>query len=320
MTQSEPTNFDLVHICRIIAKKKKFVFGLTGLVVLVGLIFCLVSPKRYTSQTIFIVKNPLMMDRNFVFRDALYEHKEFFAVPDDIDQVEAIAKSDALLWHLINKFKLDEYYGISNFGLLKRRVKMSFAFSRKDTKNIEMFYTDSDPKMAHQVLAEAKSFIEKMFLDYFVQNNRQIATTLTDKLKELDNQIDSVSNHIVSIRTESGLNAHLLPTRGEVIAAQTPAVSPSQQLALEQLQNVVTTKDELVADRAKMNSLLNELSVFTSENVNIFYVVQDAYEPNIDDNSHPKTWLILAGCLIGGFIVSVCIAVFGAFYKEKVVA
>lgn len=320
MTQNEPTSFDLVHICRIIARRKKFVFGLTGLVVLIGLIFCLVSPKRYTSQTIFIVKNPLMMDRNYVFRNTLYEHKEFFAVPDDIDQVEAIAKSDALLWHLINKFKLDEYYGISNFGLLKRRVKLSFAFSRKDTKNIEMFFTDKDPKMAHQVLAEAKAFMEKMFLDYFVQANVQISTTLKEKLTVLDQQIDSVSKDIVSLRTANGLNSQLLPTRGDAMASNNNAVAPQQMLALEQLQSIITTKDKLVEDRAQMSSLLNELSVFTNENVNIFYTVQDAYEPNIDDNSHPKTWYILIGCLLGGFFLSVCIAVFGAFYKEKVVA
>jgi len=307
--------FDLIHMLRIIAKRKKFVFIFTGIILAIGVLCCIITDKKYTSSTLFIVKNPILFDRNFVFRNSLYEHKEFFAVPNDVDQVEAIAKSEELLRHITQKFNLAEYYGISEPFLLRLKVKSNYAFSRQDTKNIEVYFTDKDPKLAEEVTREIRQYMERKFLNYFLEANKQVTTALKAELQEINASVDSFDTEILVLREANGLNNQLLPTRGTSIQSNVN-LSGSQSAALEKLQSLVTLKDQLIKDQAEYYSLINEFEMIGKGNMNIFYIVHDAYLP--DETSHPKTILILLGCLIGGLFISSVIAVSGAFYREKV--
>jgi len=310
----EKNDFDLIHIFRIIAKRKKFVLLFTTIVVAIGAICCLITDKKYTSSSLFIVKNPILFDRNFVFRNSLYEHKEFFAVPNDVDQVEAIAKSEDLLRHITSKFDLANYYGISNPFLLRMKVKGNFSFSRQDTKNIEVYFTDKDPKLAEEVTREIRNYLENKFLNYFLEANKQVTTALKIELGDINLKIDSLSTEIQMIRETNGLQNQLLPTRGTTIQNNSN-ISGNQVAALEKLQSVVTLKDQLTKDQAEYYSLINEFEMIGKGNMNIFYIVHDALLP--DESSHPKTILILIGCLIGGLFFSSVIVVSGAFYREK---
>lgn len=307
--------FDLIHILRIIAKRKKFVFIFTGIIMAIGTLCCIITDKKYTSSSLFIVKNPILFDRNFVFRNSLYEHKEFFAVPNDVDQVEAIAKSEELLRHITNKFDLEKYYGISDPFLLRLKVKSNYAFSRQDTKNIEVFFTDKDPKLAKEIAKEIREYMERKFLNYFLEANKQVTTALKTELQEINISIDSFNKEIQTLRETNGLHNQLLPTRGTAIQSNVN-LSGSQSAAMEQLLSLVTLKDQLIKDQAQYYSLINEFEMIGKSKMNIFYIVHDAYLPN--ETSHPKTILILLGCLIGGLFISSVIVVSGAFYREKV--
>lgn len=314
---SENNSFDLLEIIRVIYKKRKFVIILTLAALLTGIVFCIVSDSKYTSQTIFIVKNPQMLDRNYIFRNTNYEHKDFFAIPDDIDQVEAIAKSNALLWHLINKFELDKVYGIKNPAWLLRVVKWNFVFTRTDTKNIELFYTDKDPKRAEAITREAREYMESKFKEYFMETNTQISNALNLKLNALNDSIASLNVTINHLKDSTGLHGKLQPTRGATINNNASLnINKHTSENLETLQELLLIKDNLANDRSEYIRLINEFSVFQQTDMKVFFVVQDAYEPN--EASHPKSILIIIGCLIGGFLFASFLAVFTAFYKNKI--
>jgi uncharacterized protein involved in exopolysaccharide biosynthesis len=306
--------FDLIGIFREIFKRKVFIILLTAAAILVSLIFCLMQQKRYTSETIFIVKNPLLIDRNYVFRNTSYEHKEFFAIADDVDHVGTIGKSDELLWFVIGKFDLAKAYNIENPDKLLKKVKGNFKLTHEDTKNIELFYTDPDPKRAAAITEAARNFIEEQFLNYFLSTNKDITDALQQKSLAVRDTIARLDDSISSIRARTGNYSQLLPARGNTINTAGQAASAEGAAGMEQLQEIAAIKDRLVNDLASYRSLMNEYEIMASGKIRIFYVVQPAYEPLIP--SHPKTLIIVAASALGAIFFACIIVLFGAFYRN----
>ena len=310
----QESQFNLIGIFRAIFTKKKFVLLFTLAAFIVSLIFCLLQQERYTSKTIFIVKNPLLIDRNYVFRNTSYEHKEFFAIPDDIDHVTTIAKSDGLLWHLIEKFDLSKAYGIENGPKLLKTVKNNFKFKNEDAKNIELFYTDPNPKKAQEITIEARNHVEEVFLNYFLSTNSDITSALHKKSLMVQDTIRMLDDSIKSIRAQVGNYTQLLPSRNNSINTAAAAGSAQNAESLEQLQEITALKDKMVGDLTEYKSLINEYQVMASSDIRLFYVVQEAYEPG--DASHPMTIIIVAASTLAALLFASILVLFTVFYRN----
>ncbi len=306
-------SFDLIGIFREIFKKKLFIIILTVLALIISFIFCQLQQKKYTSETVFIVKNPLLIDRNYVFRNTSYEHKDFFAIPDDVDHVKTIAKSDGMIWHLIEKFDLGKAYNMPVDDKLVKLVKGNFKALMEDTKNIQLFYSDPDPKRAAAVTNAAREYLEQTFLNYFLITNKDITASLRDKIAAITDTISRLDDSIKSIRTATGSYSQLLPARSNTIAAAQSA-TPQSAEALEHLQEITVVKDQMVKDVAQYRSLINEYEVMASGKIHIFYVVQEAYVPSVA--SHPKTLIIVAACTLATFFFACVLVLIAAFYKK----
>lgn len=314
---NESNTFDLLSIVRLIFKRKKIVLLVTTIAVIVAILFCLIAPKQYTTSTVFIVKNPILLDKNYVFRNTMYEHKEYFAIPNDVDQVETIFKSESLINYLISELKLSEYYDIQSPFWLRLKVKNAMAFDRKDTKNIEIFFTDKDPEMAELAARTIREYLEEKFVNYFKHSNKQVAEAVKNELQYIKADLDSLTNQILALKAEHGLNNYMLPTRGESVIASTSTgnVSGAQLVALEQINNLSKIKDQLASDQAKYISTIHEFELMERGGMKVFYLVQDAYKPNIP--THPKSIIIILGTLIGSLVLTSLWVVFASFYKEK---
>ncbi|MFT4061618.1 MAG: Wzz/FepE/Etk N-terminal domain-containing protein [Edaphocola sp.] len=309
------TSFDLIGIFREIFKKKVFVTGLALAAALVALVFCLVSQKEYTTQTTFIVKNPLLIDRNFVFRNTAYENKEFFAVPDDVDHIKTIAKSDAVAWFLIEKFKLEKAYGQEGDKLVKT-VKGNFKAVMEDSKNIDLSYTDPDPARAQAIANAARDYLEDKFLEYFRATNSDLRQALTVRAAAITDTINRLDSTIVAIRQNNGLYNTLTPTRGNTIGAAGGGTNPTSAAAAEKLAEITTLKDRLSKDVADYKSLINEYEVMVAGKIKIFYIVQQAYLPS--ETSQPKTLLIVVGGFLAGLFFAAILVLFRAFYRQTI--
>lgn len=314
---NESNTFDLLSIVRLIFKRKKIVLLVTTIAVIVAILFCLIAPKQYTTSTVFIVKNPILLDKNYVFRNTMYEHKEYFAIPNDVDQVETIFKSESLINYLISELKLSEYYDIQSPFWLRLKVKNAMAFDRKDTKNIEIFFTDKDPEMAELAARTIREYLEEKFVNYFKHSNKQVAEAVKNELQFIKADLDSLTNQILALKAEHGLNNYMLPTRGESVIASssTGNVSGTQLVALEQINNLSKIKDQLATDQAKYISTIHEFELMERGGMKVFYLVQDAYKPNIP--THPKSIIIILGTFIGSLVLTSLWVVFASFYKEK---
>lgn len=307
-------NFDLIGIFREIFRKKMFVIIFTLAALIISIIFCSLQQKRYTSETVFIVKNPLLIDRNYVFRNTSYEHREFFAIPDDVDHVKTIAKSDGLIWFLIDSFKLDKAYGMDKDDHLVKKVKSNFKTVMEDTKNIELFYTDQDPKRAMQITTASRNYLEDKFLNYFLATNKDITQALTEMSVAIKDSITILDDSIKSIRARTGNYGQLLPTRGTVISQAGQSNTAESSEAMERLQEIVAMKDRMAADVANYRSLINEYDVMANGRIKIFYVVQEAYTPSIA--SHPMTLIIVAASTLGALFFACILVLIAAFYSK----
>jgi uncharacterized protein involved in exopolysaccharide biosynthesis len=307
------TSFDLIGIFKEIFKKKIFILVITVAALIISIIFCSMQQKRYTSSTVFIVKNPLLIDRNYVFRTTSYEHREFFAIPDDVDHVKTIAKSDGLIWFLIDSFKLDKAYNmVGNPGLVEH-VKDNFKAVMEDTKNIELFYTDPDQKRAMQITTAARQYIEKTFLNYFIATNKDITVALQEKSAELRDSIARMDESIKTLREATNNYSQLLPSRGMAVVAPNTAGNAQSAEAMEHLSEITIVKDKMSEDIAKYQSLINEYQVMANGKIKIFYVVQEAYMPGLP--SHPKTLIVVAASTLAGLFFACILVLIGAFYR-----
>lgn len=307
-------SFDLITIFREIFKKKLFLLLLTVAALIISIVFCLMQQKRYTSETVFIVKNPLLIDRNYVFRNTSYEHKDYFALPDDVDHIKTIAKSDGMVWHVIEKFDLAKVYGIGVDEGLVEKVKKNFKTIMEDTKNIELFYTDPDPKRAAEVTKAAREYLEATFLNYFRVTNKDVTESLKEKIAAMTDTVARLDEAISTLRTASGNYAQMLPTRSNTINTTAGGASAATAQALEHMQEIGVQKDRMVNDIAAYRSLINEYEVMASGKLHIFYVVQEAYVPS--SPSHPKTLILVAVSTLGALLFGCILVLISAFYKR----
>src|SRR5690606_17135900 len=105
--------FDLVDIIRVIDRRKRFVFIVTGACLLIGLLFHYLREKKYEAKTAFFVSNPIYADRSSMFAGADSRYTDYFGDEDDIDRVIALSESDTIITQVIRNAGLDRAYDLS---------------------------------------------------------------------------------------------------------------------------------------------------------------------------------------------------------------
>lgn len=292
--------FDFIEIIKAIYRRKFFILGFAVLAGILGFVFCSFQERLYRSETTFIVKNPTLIDRNFTFRTTSYEHKDFFATADDVDNIVTLGESNGLIGYLIEKFDLGKAYGIDNPGKLFNKVKKNFKFTREDTKNIRLYYSDPDAKRAQAITLAARDHLQDLFQDYFISTNQDLTKALYKKADAISDTIARLDDSMMVLRTQTGAYGQLQPSRGNSVIYNTEdKMTPEKAIALEKIQEMAATKDRLVTDRAGYNSLINEFEVIAQGKIRLFYIVEDASLPEFP--AYPIVPLIVAACTLAGF-------------------
>lgn len=307
---------DLVDICRIILRRKWFILVFAVCAAVIGFIFSLVAQKQYTSRTVFIVKSPMNMDRNQIFRQGDYQPNDFFATENDIDNIMTISQNEVLLQFLVDSFKLDRHYGVASKSKAFNILKKHFKITRNDTRSIEFALSDPDPQMAAVLVNTARWETGNLFRNYFMQTKNQLIASLNKNINNVDRQIQQVNDSIAAIRQQYSLYSVLLPTRGKTIAAVAPAAGNEDKAkGMEILEAVAATKDQLVKDRGEYVSLINEYNLKTpGGGLDMVYTVQQGWPS--DGASFPNVLLIIAVCFVAGLFFSVILTLLQASVKH----
>lgn len=307
------TNFDILHILSLLARRWKFLLFFSLGALALGLVFSLLQPKTYRSQATFIVKSPMTTDRNHLLRQGFYQNQEFFAREDEIDHVLSIAEGSGLKSTLVQNFDLAALHNGSSAKAYKA-LEDNMRIKRLETKNIELRIEDRDPERARQMVEGAYHIIESKYRDFFKSTKEGMVAALDSLGAELATAIAKVSDSIEQVRSRYQLYNQLLPGRGMVLQSA-GSVSPEQAKGLEKLQILTTEKDKLLEDDARYASLKNEYKLgLQGSGPHLLYLIE--YPSFSEEPVKPILWLNLLISLLCGFAFACLLVLLGAAFSS----
>jgi uncharacterized protein involved in exopolysaccharide biosynthesis len=318
------TSFDLVDIIRTIQKRKGFIIIITVIAMALGGAFLLVKKKKYKAGTKFLVTNPLYGDRNTIFRAYESRWVDFFGGDDDLDKVIAFCNSDTVRERIIRNSQFQTVYNQDindpkGFSSLMNIFKKNFNVKRSEYKDIEVSYVAYEPQTAANVSNMAVQVIEETYRSYYNSMKENMATAISSKMPALDSAIASLTDSLAAMRDHYGIYAIISPGRQNVISGDLSAKGGAGYgRGVEEIQNVESVKDQLVTDRAKYISLLNEFSATTNSSMRFLKVISRAVAPTSPTGAGAEVVLI-AAAFLGLFFSTLWVLAMAYFRKLNAV-
>ncbi len=214
------------ELIRILIKWIKPILIVCAIAAIGSAIVSMMMKEYYTSNALFQVSNPHMMDRGNLFTEELKGTVYLFGGKADVDRCITLANSRALQESVINKFNLYEHYDIDKKDPESGHW-VSFALQGhfKITKTTEGMLTvsvqDEDPQFAAEmanyivykldtlnkkIITEKKRDLSTLY-EKEVKTSQQRVATLTDSLRRAieRNPEDTVTASILGQMAENAV-------------------------------------------------------------------------------------------------------------------
>jgi uncharacterized protein involved in exopolysaccharide biosynthesis len=226
---------------------------------------------------------------------------DYFGGDDDLDKVTALASSDTVIDRIIWDADLSTIYrkdahDPKEHAALMQIFKKNFNIKRSEYKDIEVSYIAYEPQTAANVTNVAVQILEETYRHYYESMRNSIAASVSDKIKQLDVSIDSLTDSLTAMRDRTSA----------------PGSKATVRVA-EQIKNIEPIKDQLVSDRAHYISTLNEFSASTNASMHLLKVITRATPP--ESPAGPGTILTLAIAGVLGFLFSVIYVLLMAYFR-----
>jgi uncharacterized protein involved in exopolysaccharide biosynthesis len=318
---SDTHRFDLIDIAQTLQRRRGFIFLIAILAAVLGAAAWLVGTRKYKAYASVLVANPLYSDRNNLFRNDKVTFVDYFGREDDIDKVLAVAKSDQTHGAIMSYLDLAKIYKLdtskeSDRTKLSTRFKKSFEIKRTEYQNVEFSYTDPDPALAAYVANTAVKLVDEIYSGYYNGLRLNARRSLESRLGNTDSMISSLTDSLAGMRDRFHIYDILSPTR---MSAQggSHAGGAGYGRAIEEIQNIEATKDQLVSDRARIVSLINEFSAGTTKGDQPqIQVISPASVP--DKPAGLNLVLTAVVCLVIGLLFSTLWVLVTAYYRALV--
>jgi uncharacterized protein involved in exopolysaccharide biosynthesis len=310
--------FDLVDVVHTIRKQRRFIITVTLIAAILGGVSHFVKKKKYEAQTEFIVTNPLYGDRSNIYGDTHF--LDYFGDEDNIDRVISIAESDTVASKVVREMHLAEAYNIDTTDprqvfKLKSIFQSSLNIKRTEYKDVKLLYTDTDPKRAADIANVSARVIEGAFHNFYNTVRNNVYLSLLDKVHQEDSSIVVLTDTLAALRNLYGIYDLISPARGNMMLSSIKTNGKSNfGGAVENIQNIESIKDELVMDRARHVTLLNQFSTGTKINdLPLIQVITTATPPI---NAKGLTsYLTIIACALLGFFFSSLLVLIITYYR-----
>ena len=311
--------FDLVDVVHTIRKRRVFVLAVTLLAAVAGAIFFLVRRPKYEAKTEFLVANPLYTDRNSLFRNTEMRFVDNMGGDDDLDKVSAIAESDTVMNIVIHNLHIAQDYNKNpddprDMAWLRMEFAKRLNFKRTDNKDAILTYTDHDAPRSAAIANEMVRVIGQVFSGTYNTMRHNMYLAIKDKVTDQDSTINSLTDTLAALRDQYGIYAILSPGRQNIMTGTIKAAGKGAGIGIEKIQNVESIKDQMVADRAKYMSLMNEFSTATKvDAVPLTQVITKAKTPL--QPKGPGALITILSCALIGFFFSSLFVLMMAYYR-----
>lgn len=312
-------SFDLIDVIRTIQKQKKFIIIITLAGVALATAAMLVKSKKYKAEARFFVNNPLYGDRHTLFRDYETRYVDYFGGDDDVDKILALAASDTVRDRIIRNSQFQEVYKrdintAKGHDELMSIFNKNFNIKRTEYKDVQLSYTAYDAQTAANVANMSVKVLEETYRNYYTQMKYGIRASITAQKEKMDKSIDSLTSILADMRDANGIYAIMSPTRKGMISGEIKGGGKGYGRAMEEIQNVESIKDQLVADRAHYISMLNEFDATTNSAMDFLKVITRATPPTEPAGLGMMITLVAAALI--SFFFSVLYVLMMAYYRK----
>lgn len=315
--------FDLVDIAQTLRRHQRFIIIVTVIAAVLGAIFSFIRKKKYEAKADIIMTNPLYTDRNNLFRANEMRFVDYFGGDDDADRVLVIAESDTVRDMVAQRLNLADAYKLDlskpdDRGKLRGIFKKNFKVNRTEYKTCEIFYTDTDPQRASAVVNESIKASEEIFRGFYVHMRNKVHTSINEKIQEMDSTINTLTDTLANLRNQYGIYDIIAPGRMNVISGNIKSNGGGNfGKGVEQIQNVESIKDQLVTDRARYFSLLNEFSTGNkASDLSLIQWITPATAPT--DPKGLSTLMLVIACTLLGFFFSALYILITVYYRALI--
>jgi len=312
--------FDLLDVVRTIQKRKVFIIIITVLAVAVGAIFHVIKKKKYQGEARFLVNNPIYGDRNTLFRSYETRYVDYFGGDDDLDRITALASSDTVKDRIIRNCDFDKIYKFGDINkdtahaMYMAVFNKNFSLKRTEYKDIVVTYIAYEPGTAAGVANMSVQVLEETFRHYYTVMKKSMIASISNSVTKLDSNITALTDTLANLRDKYNIYQIISPGRQNVISGDLKGGGKGFGMAMEQVQNIESIKDQLVADRAHDISVLNEFAASSSDSMNYLKLITRAVPPTSPTGPSMMMTIMITGG--AGLFFSIIYVLMAAYFRK----
>ncbi len=304
-----------------IRKHRNVIVLVTVGVAIAGAVFYLAGPKKFEGKTEFVVRNPMYADRNFIYNTDT-KLIDYFANEDDIDRAMLMCEADIVQSKVIKNMKLAEAYNLDPGNRkgeqqLSRRFSKNFNITRTEYKSLIVSYVDVVPERAADVANECVHVLEDAYNEYYKEMRRSMAQSLVLRINEEDSLINSLTDSLVALRNKYGIYDIMSPARYNLMVGKMRESGNNEYArGIEMIQNIEAMKDEIVTNRAKQTTLVNQYKTGTKTSEMPLLKVVSIARPPVSPKGIGGMYTVLALAFIGFFFSTLIMAFADSMKKQ----
>lgn len=314
--------FDIVDVTHTLRNNRKTILIVSVVAAVLGAAFYLISQREYKAIGSFIMTNPLYTDRNNLFQENGIQFVDYFAGDDDVDKLMSLVEADTVKYMVADKLNLWAHYKLDaskpkDVKKLLDTYKDNYKVIRSEYNACEVSFIDTEPATAAGVVNETMRSIESIFRGYYVSQRAKMIVSLEAKINEMDSSIIAMTDTLASLRDKYKVYDIINPARQNLMVSSTHGGGAGYGWAMEQVQNISSLKDQMVADRARYTSRLNEYRTTSkTDDIPLLHITTSA-RPPVKPKPPGLALTILSCGLIGLFFSSIYVLI-RTYYRSLI--
>ena len=312
------SDYSLRSILNVIIARKGFVIKTTLLAIVLGVGAYFIFPKEYKAETVFILRNPQLTDRNSLYGG----NAGYFASEDDISKFISMSESDSFHNKLITGLNLGKEYNLDtsrrvDYIKLKKVIATHLQIYRAENNNVVLLYFDKDPELAANVANYSIPLLDFALRSFYTGVRKSQIVALTNKIAEQDSIVSILTDSLVKLREEYGIYDIINPARHNIMSGRIEnSGRPGFARGIEVIQNIASVKDEMVASKATNITLLGQYTTGTKLNDQPITDVLKIARPPVQPVLRFSMVLIL--CTFAGLLCGLLYVLLAhAWYQKK---
>lgn len=303
------SRYNLVDIVQLVGRRLRFILIIALIGGVLGLVAGLLRKKQYTATSEFFVSSPFFSDRNNIFHTSnqTAAFVGYFGGDEDIDRIIGISNTTTFLREVGLRSRLDSFYSLkqdkpADMEKLQGIVKSGMNLKRNEYGLLQLSFTMQSPEVAASAADTAVSILDEIYTGFHTDLRGNVMGELQHKIQEADSAIASLTDTLGRLRDQYGIYEILSPARQNLIVSNSGSGNKAAGYghALEQVQNIEAVKDQLVTDRARYESIINEYNTTgNAPAIHMIRVISQAKTPLKPSSPGPVVLAVLCA-VIGG--------------------